>query len=335
MPNAVKEGSRLLSRIPHDAIVATGPPFSSFLVGAKLAQKHRIPLVLDYRDEWEISNSYWENKSLDPFSRRIQSGMQARVVRAAQALVASTKSSAVALERICRDAHSGAHISWIYNGFDPEDFSLPTFPACENNSPVCSERHQQIDSLRQSCYRIVYVGMLWNLTSVAPFVAAVQDLCRRHPQLAERLELCFIGRRTGPQDALLQNLRHLPVRLVVHPYLEHKEAVGWLRSADALLLLLSDLPNLERVVPAKIFEYMAANRPILAVAPRGEAWDLLGDYPKSHLFVPNEINGISRFLEQKIKQLDHIEQPPTPWDSSRYHRKYQAKQLSDILDSLT
>src|SRR6266446_9128060 len=102
MPEALRVGNQLLKQIPHEAIVASGPPFSSFLVGAQLSRKNRLPLVLDYRDEWDLSSSYWENKKLDPLSRRVQSRMQAAVVRSAQALVASTQSSALALEAFCR-----------------------------------------------------------------------------------------------------------------------------------------------------------------------------------------------------------------------------------------
>src|SRR6478672_7261798 len=49
MPEALQTGNRLLSQIPHGVIVASGPPFSSFLVGAQLSRKNRLPLVLDYR----------------------------------------------------------------------------------------------------------------------------------------------------------------------------------------------------------------------------------------------------------------------------------------------
>jgi glycosyltransferase involved in cell wall biosynthesis len=319
MPNALREGSRLLGQIPHDAIVASGPPFSSFLVAAKLSRKYRLPLMLDYRDEWDLSSSYWENKRLDPLSRRVQSSMQAAVVRSAQALVASTQSSALALETFCRMARSAAQVTWIYNGYDPDDYPsmLPVFSSSKG-------------------YRIVYVGTLWNLTSVAPFVAAIQNLSHRRPDLSGHLEIHFAGRRTAAQDEILAGLKGLPARLVEHPYLDHNQAVGLIRSADTLLLLLSDLPGLERVVPAKIFEYMAACRPILALAPRGETWDLLSDYPAGHTFVPGDSSGISAFLEHNIESHFHHKNgsPLPPWDPTKYSRNYQAKQLANILDSL-
>ena len=44
LPGAIQKGNRLLAEIPHQAIVATGPPFSAFLIGAALSRRHRLPL---------------------------------------------------------------------------------------------------------------------------------------------------------------------------------------------------------------------------------------------------------------------------------------------------
>jgi hypothetical protein len=191
-------------------------------------------------------------------------------------------------------------------------------------------------SFSRTAFRIVYVGTLWNLASVAPFVVAVQDLALRRPDLAGKLEIHFAGRRTAAQDEILAKLKSLPVRLVEHSYLDHKQAVALLRSADALLLLLSDLPGLERVVPAKIFEYMAARRPILAILPRGETWDLMRDSSLAYSFVPADTLGISNFLEQNIKGDSYGQNahPNTSWDPMQYDRKTQARKLAQILDSL-
>ena len=55
-PQAIEAGLRVLSQQKHDVIFVTAPPFSSFLIGAELARRTGLPLVLDYRDEWSISN---------------------------------------------------------------------------------------------------------------------------------------------------------------------------------------------------------------------------------------------------------------------------------------
>jgi glycosyltransferase involved in cell wall biosynthesis len=318
-PHAIREGRRLLREVPHHAIVASGPPFSSFLVGAALARWSGLPLVLDYRDEWDISHAYMENKQVDPLSRFIQRRMQASVVRSAQILVATTPASARALDRVRAAAGSGAQVEWIYNGYDPEDFA-PTVPARGGQGP----------------YRLAYVGTLWNLTSVAPLVEAVRRLAQTEPVLAADLELVFVGRRTNSQDQILARLEGLPCRVVRQAYMDHRGAVDLIRSASGLSLLLSDTREAERVVPAKIFEYMAARQPIVAITPRGEVWDLLRDYPAGHLLAPRDVEGIAACLAREIRR--HRAGQSTAnwagWDADRYDRRSQAGQLATILSSL-
>jgi glycosyltransferase involved in cell wall biosynthesis len=320
LPRAIQEGKRLLREVPHSAIIATGPPFSSFLVGAALARHTGLPLVLDYRDEWNLCNSYSENKRPGLLARFLNSRMQRSAVRAARALVATTHCSAQALEAVRADAGSDARVSWIYNGYDPEDFPPAPVPTRSQDEGI---------------YRLAYVGTLWNLTSVEPLVEAVLDLGRRRPDLARRLELVFAGRRTAAQDEILKRLYGSPCRVVTHPYLHHSEATELTRSADGLAVLLSAVPGADRVVPAKVFECMAAQKPVLAVAPRGEVWDLLRDYPAGHLFEPRDVGAISGCLEVEIERSHTAEVADfSRWDRAKYDRPSQALQLAQMLDSL-
>src|SRR6185295_14764546 len=116
------------------------------------------------------------------------------------------------------------------------------------------------------------------------------------------LELVLVGRRTEAQERLLDHIRGGPCRVVSHPYLDHRDAVELMRSAEGLCVLLSDLPGVQRVVPAKIFECMAARRPILAIAPRGEVWDLLGPYPAATLVPPGETSAVADALSSEIRR---------------------------------
>jgi glycosyltransferase involved in cell wall biosynthesis len=319
MPEAVRAGEQLLRASPHHAIVVSGPPYSSFLIGAALSRRCRLPLVLDYRDEWDISNAYWEHKRLGALSLRVQTFMQQRVVRAARALVATTRSSAQALDRVRLRAGSRARVTWIYNGFDPDDFNPSPAPPRD----------------RSGVYRLAYVGTLWNLTSVAPLVEAVQQLCRSRPELASRLELVFVGRRMPAQQQILDRLHGLPCRLVEHPYLDHRAALELVRTADGLCVLLSDVPGAERVVPAKIFEYLATQRPILVIAPPGELWDILAGCPAARLLPPADSGAIARCLADEVQR--HLAGNPLSfdaWDASPFNRRQQAGQLAALLDSL-
>jgi glycosyltransferase involved in cell wall biosynthesis len=317
-PFAIQEGKRLLRQIPHAAIVATAPPYSTFLVGAALSRSSGLPLVLDYRDEWDLSSAYLENQRPDPLSRAIQQRMQHGVVRTARALVATTPGSAQALQRVCRGARSNARVTWIPNGYDPEDFPATLEPPPDHGP-----------------YRLIYVGTLWALTSPVPLVEAVRLLGQRQPATAANLELVFAGRRLGPEGKALERLQDVPSRLTEHAYVDHAEAVHLLRTAHGLCALLSDLPGAGRVVPAKVFEYMAAKRPILAIGPPGDMWSLCRQYPAAQCFVPADIEGIANWLAVEVtKHLRGQTVNVQGWDGDLFDRRQQAGQLAKLLESL-
>jgi glycosyltransferase involved in cell wall biosynthesis len=317
LPGAISGGKQLLRRIPHDAVLASAPPFTNFLVGRAVSRSAGVPLVLDYRDEWTISNTYLEHKQVDPLSRVIQGQMQRQVLRTAHGVIATTRSSAESLAALSRRSGGHAAVTWIYNGFDPDDFRSPPQPGTPSH------------------LRLAYVGTLWTLTSVAPLVEAVTRLAKESPDLASGLELAFAGRRLGVQAEHVARLRGLPCRVVEYPYLDHAAAVGLMRGCDAQCLLLSDLPGVGRVVPAKVFEYMAAARPMLTIAPRGELWDLLDGYPGGR-FVPGDVEGITRWLAAAVR--DHrsgqFARQAARWDASAYTRDNEAGQLARLMDSI-
>lgn len=327
-PQAIEAGLRVLGQRKHDAIFVTAPPFSSFLIGAELARRTGLPLVLDYRDEWSISNSYLENKRLGWLSRTWQQHQQCLAVRAASALVATTRHSAESLEQVAKASKNRLFVTHIYNGFDADDFHDGTPPLPDAAFEPAS------DSARP--YKLAYIGTLWNLTSVEPIVRAVRQLAEQSPVLASRLEWHFVGRRTAAQDEWLDQLGPLPCQVVRQAYLDHDAALRLMRSADGLCLLLSDLPEAGRVVPAKMFEYLAVRRPIFAVVPPGEVSSLLQDCPFAFVHSPSDVTGLTQRLGDEIERHRlGISLPTGLWDSSRFERRRQAEQLAELLNQVS
>ncbi len=322
-PQAMREGLKLLREIPHDAIIATGPPFSSFLVGAALAKKTGVPLMLDYRDEWSISNAYWENKQQGRLSNWLQTRMQRKAVLAAQSLLATTPSSAEAVADFARQAGSTAPSTHIYNGFDPDDF------AAHDAAPIIKKDYGRGTDL----YRMSFIGTLWNLNSIAPLVEAICQLAAANPQLVTHLELVCAGRKTADQEAHLDRLNGLPCHVVRLPFVEHSEAVQLMRASDALLMLNTDLPETKRIINAKTFEYMAAKRPVFVVAPEGDVWDILRDLPGTVLCAPSAVDTISERLGLEIERHRcSVHHHDDHWNIARFERRHLAGELANLLD---
>ncbi|MCA9108375.1 MAG: glycosyltransferase [Planctomycetaceae bacterium] len=324
-PAAVKAGVQLLREVPHDVIVATGPPFTNLLVGAALSRKTGVPLILDYRDEWVINSEYLENRLTGNMARWVQKQMQSRADRAASAIIATTPSSASAIHQLAQQAGSRATATHIYNGFDQDDFS-------KANTSLTRDDYGSGTDL----FRISFAGTMWNLTSIEPFVKGVRRLCERSPHLAERLEIVLAGRRAAGQEELIDQLEELPVRTVRLGYLEHAEVTRLMMTSDSLLLLLSDLPHADRVISSKVFEYMAAKRPVFAVTPEGDQCDVLREHPGATICQPSDVDGIANALADRIEEHRVGAVPDgLTWDFSQFDRKTQAGQLARLMETVS
>ena len=312
---AFRRGLRALREARHDVIVASAPPFSSLLLGAALGGAAGVPLVLDYRDEWAISSRHWENRQLRGPSIVLQRAMERYVLRRARAVIATSPRSAAALDALCRQAGSAAFVTHIFNGFDPDDFGgAPAARAAD------------------ATFRLVYTGTLYNLMSPEPLVAALESLAAERPELARRLELVFAGRHAAEQAARLARAGRM-CRLRTLEYVTHPEAIALMRSADALCLLVSDVPGADRIIPAKLFEYIASRKPILAVVPVGDVGQVLRSHPAALVCAPDDISAIRGWLSRAIERGIGVPDAAL-LDTTPFNRREQARQLASLLNRI-
>ncbi|WP_437774292.1 glycosyltransferase [Sorangium sp. So ce1097] len=321
LPAALRAGSHLLRTIHHDAILATAPSYSNLVLGALLKKRFGLPLVLDFRDEWDISQRYLENARQDRLSCIVQSRMQRYILRQADALVCTTKSSARRLQDRAREAGSHAASTCIYNGFDEDDIA-PGPAAADIAGP------------ERNVFRLVYTGTLWNLTSIEPLIAAIEALEASVPERLAQLELVIVGRRTEQQEKLLDRVKKTRCRLLLEPYCDHSRSIAWMKSADALCVLLSDVESAHRVVPAKMFEYLSIGKEILAIVPDSEAADIIKEHDAGRHFEPGEVLGIATWLLERVRGERRTLPDDNTAKIARFSRKRLCEQLVDVLDHL-
>lgn len=330
--DAIRVGTRLLAEQHHDAILVTAPAYSSFYIGAALKRTFGLPLVLDFRDEWDLSGKYLENARRDWFTRGIQSRMQTSLLRQADCVLATTRRSTQALaEKLDALCHR-IPAECIYNGYDAEDFSGHS--ACEQALPI--DHGCDVMQPEKGTLRIVYTGTLWNLTDIDPLVRAIEHLDTIRPELSARLELVCVGRKTSEQLAILNRLKNTSARLVPIDYCDHTTALQWMRSAHALCLLLSDVPGADRVVPAKLFEYLAVQNEMLAICPGGETAEIVRRFCPHSQFEPGHVSAIEDWLIQRLEGVHKA--PAAPLEDSairEFSRESQTQRLAEILNELT
>jgi hypothetical protein len=237
--SAVAEGRRLLDDGDFDAILSSAGPPSSHLVAARLQRASGLPWIADYRDLW--SENHWDAR-IAPF-RWAERLFERRVLRGADSLTTVSFNLARRLERLHRKP-----VELVFNGFDPADYP---------------DRPPQLPG-----FVITYVGSLyWPGQDPTPLFRAIALLQDRSDLDLDRLglRLHFLGSGAGPLPELAQ--RHgIAGRVDFPATVSHPESLARQSASGALLLLSWSDPS-EDVVFAKLFEYLGARRPVLAVGP--------------------------------------------------------------------
>lgn len=216
-----------------DAIWATSPGYSVFLIASGLSQRLGVPWVADFRDiaEKYVVYPWWV--------RKVMAWREAGFCRTA-ARITTIEPNAHILSRRHR-----APITFISNGFDPEHL-------CE------APRRPEGD-----VFRIVYTGTIQGRQDPGPIIQAVDELVGGGAIPAGEIAVEFhgcLGRRA--RRACRPEARRSGALVRQLPWVPNAEAMRLQREATVLLSL--GIPGAPCVLPGKLFEYMAAGRPVLA-----------------------------------------------------------------------
>ncbi len=247
LPPALAAVRRILRARRFDCLITASPFESTHLVGLMLGTR-RPAWVADLRDGWTFEP--WRAALPWSAQRRLDRWLEERTLIRADAVSAASEAVAAELERRLR-----RRIHHVANGWDPD--LEPAVVAAGGPTPDASR------------VTLVYTGSLWKTVGQdpSPLLAALARLRRESPELSARLELMIAGPLSGIEAQRLQSFElDGIVRHVGH--LARLQAIALQRRADALILITSRHRN---VVTGKIFEYLAAGRPILALARDDEA----------------------------------------------------------------
>ena len=309
LPYGLKAGCNILKNDDFDAIISTSGPETTHLIAAGLKSRYSIPWVADFRDLWTQNHYY-------PYSRirqLLDKSLERKTIAQADALVTVSKPLAEKLQLL----HNKKKIFSISNGFDPDEIKKA--------------------SLTKK-FTITYTGQLYQgKQDPTPLFMAIEKM------IAEKVvnPLSLFIQFFGPQQYWLdEEIERHNLGGIIKQYgnVDREVALTKQREAQILLLLNWDDPEEMGVYTGKIFEYLAANRPILALG--GRPGDVVCDLLKE------TGAGVQASSVQKIENvlrawyLEYLTYGQVRYSGryeqiARYSHREMAKKFAEVLNAVT
>lgn len=308
---AVKAGSEFLESEGADAIISSSSPVTSHLIAKELKTRYKIPWVADLRDLWS-QNHYYPYGSI---RRLLDRRLELKTLSIADALVTVSQPWAEEL----RTLHKVKLIYSITNGFDPEKLNDPPAKLIPK-------------------FTITYTGTIYaGKQDPSKLFAALQSLISGGTMDPKDIEVRFYGYKEGwlAREIEKYGLPNIAKQYGVMP---RRVAFEKQRESQILLLLNWEDPRVRGWYPLKMFEYLAAQRPILATGGMGgDVIEELLDETKAGMYGSKveDIKSILSDLYSEYRLKGEISYNGDRKKIDKYSYREMAKKFAKILNDLT
>ncbi len=242
---SVKFLSAYLKENNIETIITTGPPHSLHLIGKQLKENLELNWIADFRDPW-TKIGYHQKLKLTKASQQKHLRLEKEVLQTADHILTTSFTTKNDFSKI-----TPKPITVITNGFDDDEVG---------------------EVALAKKFRLSHIGSLLSGRNPQNLWKALQELVAEKEGFANDLELVLAGKVS---DSVVSSIKehHLGSYLIEKGYLSHEESLIQQRKAQILLLIEIDKEETQGIIPGKFFEYVKANRPILAMGP--EDWDVI------------------------------------------------------------
>jgi len=297
--NAARE---LLDKEKADCIITTSPPHSTQLIGLTLSQEYSIPWVADFRDPW-TDIYYYRQFYPTWFAHKYNLHLERSVLENTSLTI--TVGETHKQRFLAKLKRKGDNIHVITNGYDPEDFEGLT-----------------TEKRTDRKFIITYVGTMADNYPVESFLEVMASYVKDHKNTLIR----FIG--TLPAGHRKRILLLPEENTEIIPYVDHSRAIEYMYNSDVLLLVIPSTEKNSGIIPGKVFEYIAVQRPILLLGPEdGDTARIVKESFAGNVAEPSNKDRIRDLIDEWRSN------PPTIQKNGRYDKKEQTKFLSSLLES--
>lgn len=307
VPYAVAQAEEIFKAERIDAVITTGPPHSTHLIGLQLKKKFGVKWIADFRDPW--TKIFYNNiLPRTAATENKDKALEREVLATADAVSVISPGLQREFE------YAAKNIRVIYNGYDDEDFSS-TLP-----------------SVNRDHFLIRYVGNLMASENPEHFWKAVAQSTKE----GRKIKLELIGRVDAPvQESIRAN--GLEPLVEYRSFVPHKEATQLMQTCDMLLFLIPNVPDNKLILTGKLFEYLGSGTPLISFGPvDGDAAAILKQTGRARMIGFDETEEAYTQLSAALQQhASNALRNTYPVSShSAYSRKSQTEQLVRYLNEI-
>lgn len=307
---SIKFLTAYLNDNPVDAVISTGPPHSMHLIAMGLKEKLNLPWIADFRDPWTQIDFYSQLK-LSKFADNKHKELEYLVLSSADKVVTISPTCAADLEKLGK-----REVEVITNGFDTDDFEIGT--------PITL----------YPGFMLHHTGALNKDRNPYTLWKVLGDLCREQPDFKKNLVLKFTGKTDAivfgslKENGLLDNAQRTE-------YMPHSQVVKVMMQSPVLLLPLNNTPNNKGVLSGKLFEYLAAKRPVFGIGmPDGDAAEILKQTGAGTMCDFDDYEATKKTILDLYARYQRGELTVSSSSIEQYSRKHCAQRYASFLSEL-
>ncbi|UZO79632.1 glycosyl transferase family 1 [Aquimarina sp. ERC-38] len=304
---SVKYLKQVLTDQEINTIITTGPPHSVHLIGNQLKKQLGIRWIADFRDPW-TSIGYHSKLKLLPFAQKKHKRLEKEVLNSADHIITTSFTTTQDFQELTQKP-----VTTITNGFDAEKVEGEVF----------------LDKK----FTISHIGSLLADRNPTNLWKVLSTLVKSHKDFASFFELKLAG---AVSEEVLSSIEEAGLKEYTTNlgYVSHTKAVQLQQSSQLLLLIEIDHKDCKGIIAGKLFEYLKAKRPILALGPvNSDVEKIIKETESGYYFTYNTTETLQNQLLTYYKHYKNKELQSASKNILKYHRKNLTGSLAEVIKS--
>ena len=294
-----------ISKLQVDTIITTGPPHSVHLIGKLLKQKLGVKWFADFRDPW-TSIGYHMDLKLTRWAQKRHLKLESQVLKNADEILVTSYATE---KEFLSLTNQPIHV--LTNGYDKQNYN--------------------IDCRLDDKFTLAHIGSLLTERNPTVLWKVLSELLKENVEFKSFFELKLAG---VISQEVIQSLEKFDLLQYTNQlgYLTHQQAIIEQKSSQVLLIIEIDSEHAKQIIPGKVFESLAANRPIIGLGPQeSDFFNIINQTQTGKVFCYNEAIDLKKHILDLFDNFKKGELVVCSKNTEQFSRENLTEQLSKIL----